>query len=179
VPPETTDAALIGRVLAGDVEAYTPLVTRHYASCARFARRMLGNLQDAEDALQETFLRAYLGLGRYQERDRFHAWLLRILVNQCRSLARRRARRERRFVRDDRADAEASGDGASDLHDSLQRALDALEPLLREALLLKYGEEMEYEEMSRLTHASVPALKMRVKRARDAVRPKLEDLRHE
>ena len=78
------DAADVQRVLAGDVEAYAALVDRYYDRCARFAIRMLGNRDDAEDALQATFLRAYRALNRYQERDRFSAWLYRILVNQCR-----------------------------------------------------------------------------------------------
>ena len=95
------DAADVRRVLAGDVDAYTKLVDRYYDRCARFAIRMLGNRDDAEDALQATFLRAYRALGRYQERDRFSAWLYRILVNQCRSIAARRSHRERVFVREE------------------------------------------------------------------------------
>lgn len=176
---DATDAALIVRVLAGDVEAYSPLVNRHYEACARYARRMLGNAQDAEDALQETFLRAYAALGRYHERDRFRAWLFSILANQCRSLARRRSRLARRFVADDGADAAAPVRGDGPDRDALQAALDRLDPRQREALVLKYGEGLEYEEMARVTGSSVPALKMRVKRARDAVRPMLKELLHE
>src|SRR5690348_13337798 len=92
------DAADVRRVLNGDVDAYAALVDRYYDRCARFAIRMLGNRDDAEDALQATFLRAYRALGKYQERDRFSAWLYRILVNQCRSIAARRSHRERVFV---------------------------------------------------------------------------------
>src|SRR5580765_6829273 len=95
------DAADVRRVLAGDVDAYTKLVDRYYERCARFAIRMLGNRDDAEDALQATFLRAYRSLGKYQERDKFSAWLYRILVNQCRSIAARRTHRERVFVREE------------------------------------------------------------------------------
>ena len=95
------DAADVQRVLAGDVDAYAALVDRYYDRCARFAIRMLGNRDDAEDALQATFLRAYRALNRYQERDRFSAWLYRILVNQCRSVAARRSHRERVFVREE------------------------------------------------------------------------------
>lgn len=172
---ETTDAALIVRVLAGEAEAFSSLVSRHYDACARYARRMLGNAQDAEDALQETFLRAYQALERYRERDRFRSWLFSILVNQCRSLARRRARQARRFVSDDGADAATPAEGGGGLRDALQAALDTLEPLQRESLVLKYGEGMDYDEMACLTRSSVSALKMRVKRARDAIRPLLEE----
>ena len=177
---DSTDAELVARALAGEAEAYTALVHRHYDPCARYARRMLGNLEDAEDVVQEVFLRAYLALGRYREQDRFRAWLFSILVNQCRTQARGRARRLRRFVSDNGADAidPAARDGV-ELGDALQLVLETLEPLLRVALLLKYGEDLEYEEMSRLTGSSISALKMRVKRARDAVRPQLEGLMHE
>jgi RNA polymerase sigma-70 factor (ECF subfamily) len=175
-----SDAVLVARVLAGDPGAFAPLVDRHYSACARYARRMLGNPHDAEDAVQEAFLHAYRGLARYREQDRFAGWLFRIVVNQCRSHARRSARRSRRFVHDADADvgvAGRDGDGAWD--DALQTALASLEPALREALLLKYGEGLAYDEMSRMTGASVSALKMRVKRARDAVRPRLEELMHD
>lgn len=179
MPADTTDAAIIVRVLAGEKEAYATLVDRHFASCARYARRMLGNVQDAEDAVQEAFVHVYTALPRYRERDRFRAWLFRILVNQCRSHERRRARHKRRFVHDDVATESAAAPPAHDdphLRDALQCALDTLEPRLREALLLKYGEDLEYEEIARMTGASVSALKMRVKRARDAVRPLLEEM---
>src|SRR5436305_13600665 len=96
-----SDAADVQRVLNGDVDAFAGLVDRYYARCARFAIRMLGNRDDAEDALQATFLRAYRALGKYQERDKFSAWLYRILTNQCRSVAVRRAHRERVFVHED------------------------------------------------------------------------------
>ena len=142
---------------------------------------MLGNGHDAEDVLQETFLHAYLALGRYRERDRFGGWLFRILVNQCRSHVRGRLRRARRFVQDASAEGSAGPErhDLSPLRDSLQSALDALDPPSREALLLKYGEALEYDEISRMTGVSVSALKMRVKRARDAVRPLLEAMLHD
>ena len=168
-------------MVAGDFAAYTTLVDRHYDSCARYARRMLGNSEDADDVLQDTFLQAFRALGRYHERDRFVAWLFRILANRCRSHLRQRTRRSRRFVPDESA-GEAIEDHPPDpsgLRDTLQRALESLDPLSREALLLKYGEAMEYDEISRLTGSSVSALKMRVKRARDAVRPLLEAMLNE
>jgi RNA polymerase sigma-70 factor (ECF subfamily) len=171
-----TDAALVERARAGDMDAFGRLVDRYYGDCTRFARRMLGNRDDAEDALQEAFVHAYRGLPRYQERDAFRAWLYRIVVNECRRLAARRWRSERREVNDEQAmERAASGEDRSvELRDQLQVLLAGVEPLLREALLLKYGEGLEYVEMARVTGASVPALKMRVKRARDQLRPLLE-----
>src|SRR6058998_3385235 len=174
------DAADVRRVLAGDVDAYTKLVDRYYDRCARFAIRMLGNRDDADDALQATFLRAYRALGRYQERDRFSAWLYRILVNQCRSLAARRSHRERVFVREEALLLNApdkTPNWTGEEEEFVQRVLAELDPLLREAFLLKYVEEMSYEEMSSLTGAGISALKMRVKRACDKLRERWERIR--
>jgi RNA polymerase sigma-70 factor, ECF subfamily len=176
------DAADVQRVLDGDVDAYAKLVERYYDRCARFAIRMLGNRDDAEDALQATFLRAYRALGRYQERDRFSAWLYRILVNQCRSIAARRSHRDRVFVREEALllnapDQRPAWTGEEE--EFVQRVLNELDPLLREAFLLKYIEELSYEEMSALTGAGVSALKMRVKRACDRLRERWERIRDE
>src|SRR5262245_50332109 len=131
------DATWIARVLDGDAGAFTAIVDRYHRDCSRFALRMLGHRQDAEDAVQETFLSAYRGLARYREQQTFRAWLYRILINRCRSVARQRRRRVNRFVQDERALAETPTEphiGDPVLRDSLQTALDALDPRLREAV---------------------------------------------
>lgn len=168
---------LVARVLDGDATAFRTLVDRYHVPCSRFALRMLGHREDAEDAIQEAFISAYRGLGRYDERNRFRAWLYRILVNECRTLARGRTRRDRWLVADSDSAAHVPGrseERDSEARDALQQALDGIEPPLREAFLLHHGEGLDYVEMSLMTGASVPALKMRVKRARDAMRSRLE-----
>jgi RNA polymerase sigma-70 factor (ECF subfamily) len=166
--------------LNGNADAFTRLVDRYYERCARFAVRMLGDRDDAEDALQQTFLRAYRSLGKYQERDRFSAWLYRILVNQCRSAASRRSQRERVFVREEVALANATDrrqGWTGEDEELVQRILAELDPLLREAFVLKYIEDLSYEEMSAATGVGVSALKMRVKRACDRLRARWEQIR--
>ena len=165
-----TDAMLVRRVLDGDTAAFTTLVDRHAAACTRFATRMLGNREDAEDATQETFLRAYRSLARYEERQAFRTWLFQILINRCRTAAVRRQRRHRMFLVDDHAVASASvrpAAEASDLRAELQRVVDALDADQREAFLLKHVEQLSYDEMAAATGVGVSALKMRVKRACD------------
>lgn len=179
-PRDMSDAEIVRRVLGGDVDAFTVLVDRYYERCARFAIRMLGNRDDAEDAVQATFLRAYRALGRYQERDKFSAWIYRILVNQCRSLAARRSHRDKVFVREETVLLSAPAGGTSwtaEGEEWVQRVLSELDPLLREAFLLKYLEELSYEEMSALTGVGVSALKMRVKRACDRLRDRWESIK--
>ena|SRR5215472_8490440 len=170
---DLSDAECVALARAGDPSARSSLVSRHHAACLRFARHLLGDDADAEDAVQETYIRAFAALARYQERDAFRGWLFQILVHRCRSLAAGRSRRRERFVSDDRAVARAAVPGAEAAQDTqraLAVALDGLDLDHREAFLLKIGEEMDYEEMSRLTGVQVSALKMRVKRARDHVR---------
>jgi len=177
---ETSDAAYVQQVLNGNADAFTRLVDRYYERCARFAVRMLGDRDDAEDALQQTFLRAYRSLGKYQEQDRFSAWLYRILVNQCRSTASRRSRRERVFVREEAAllnAAERRQGWTGEDEELVQRILAELDPLLREAFVLKYIEELSYEEMSAATGDGVSALKMRDKRACDRLRARWEHIK--
>jgi RNA polymerase sigma-70 factor, ECF subfamily len=165
------DAELIARVRGGDARAFDALVGRHAEVCWRFAFRLLGHRADAEDAVQDTWLRASRALSRYHEQSQFRSWLFQILVNECRRVQERRARERMRLADDPDALRTVSAKPAqADLHDALQRGLARLDLAQREAVLLKYGEGLEYEEISRLTGCSVSALKMRVLRGRETLR---------
>lgn len=183
------DIALILRIRAGDGDAASVLVRRYYDDCWRYAYRMTGHRADAEDAVQETFFRALRALARYEERQQFRAWLFVILANRCRTLLVRR-RRAIRLASDESvarrlADVREPEEPREPRHppdvlaDALQHALDALGSRYREAFLLKHAEGLEYAQMAEITGASVSALKMRVKRAREILRPLLEERLHE
>lgn len=169
-----TDADLVRQSLAGHPDAFEELVDRHYAPCLRYAARLLGNREDAEEACQDAFLRAFRALDSYAESDRFGAWLYRILVNRCRSYAVRR-----RGTLEDATDSEAlatlapaydSGADQLGLREELDRAIACLDLEQREAFLLKHVDDLSYDEMSAITGVGVSALKMRVKRACDRLR---------
>ena len=164
---DVSDRMIIQRVLSGDVEAYARLVDRHYDRCARIAVRILGNQEDAEEAIQDTFLRAFRALESYEDRERFSAWITRILVNQCRTLLARTRRREAVFADVDPVDLDLAAGGPADdgPWPNLEDALAALPAEQREALVLRYADDLTYEEMSRITGAGESALKMRVQRA--------------
>ncbi|HXY18440.1 MAG TPA: RNA polymerase sigma factor [Gemmatimonadales bacterium] len=166
------DGALVRRVLEGDTEAFAGLVARHRDRGLRFAASMLGDAAEAEEALQDAFVRAYRSLRTCRDPDRFGAWLLQILVNRCRTRGAGRRRRARLFVGDDGALERAAAPAGADpeWREEIDRALARLDPPQREAFLLKHVEGLDYEEMTRLTGARVPALKMRVKRACDRLR---------
>ena len=179
---EAGDTELVTRVLAGERDAYAGLVARYRDRLGRYAVRMLGNRTDAEDALQETFVRGYRSLGRCTDPERFGAWIFGILVNRCRTLGGQRARRERLHVADEFALSRAATSddpaGRQALREAIDAALSRLAPVLREAFLLKFVEEMSYEEMATMTGASVSALKMRVSRARTELRQILSETDH-
>lgn len=173
-----SDGALVRRVLDGDTEAFASLVARHQARGLRFATAMLGDAAEAEEALQDAFVRAYRSLGSCREPDRFGAWLLRILVNRCRTRGARRRRSAALFVHDEVAIEHAASRpaGDPDWREEIDRALAQLDARQREAFLLKHVEGLEYDEMARLTGARIPALKMRVKRACDHLRALLQEV---
>src|ERR687891_2436616 len=91
-----SDAELVARTLGGDLNAYAALMARYRDKFGRYAFHMLGNREDAQEALQDSFVRAYRGLGSCRQPERFGAWLFRIVVNRCRTV-RRRLQRHRRF----------------------------------------------------------------------------------
>ncbi len=175
-----SDGGIVKRVLEGDVEAFALLVARHRDRGARFAAAMLGDPFEAEEAVQDALVRAYRGLEGCRDPERFGAWFLRILVNRCRTRGARTSRRGALFVRDEAALERAPAkDGAdeSEWREEIARALARLEPMMREAFVLKHVDGLEYTEMSRMVGASVPALKMRVKRACERLREILEETR--
>lgn len=182
VTPDPTDDPGHDQDPADD---FVALVEAEYEASMRFAMRMLRHRADAEDAVQEAFLRAVHSRSRYDPKRSFHAWLFHILVNQCRTSLLQRSRKARWFAHDPdlvlHAPDQKSEPETLDepLARALAGALDALEPLLREAFLLKYVEQMDYAAMSEVTGASISALKMRVKRAIDQVRPLLKEARDE
>jgi RNA polymerase sigma-70 factor, ECF subfamily len=172
-----SDAALVARTLAGDLEAYAVLMARYRDSFGLYAFHMLGNREDAQEAIQDSFLRAYAALSRCREPARFSAWLFRIVVNRCRTM-RRRLRRAQRFAWALPTDVPAGGNTVEALEwrEEIGRALARLRPHYREAFLLRYVRGLEYEEMALVTGANEPALRMRVKRALDHLRELLRDV---
>ena len=173
-----TDTELVKRVLDGDVDAYGLLVARYRDRLGRYAYHMLGDRNEAEDAVQEALVRAYRFLHQCEQPDRFEAWVFRILANRCRTARVRRQRSRQVFVAtDDRfepmgreARPKTPVGGRRSIGPSSQLAPDQ-----REAFLLKHVEDLSYEEMEAITGAGVSALKMRVKRACERLRGLLQE----
>lgn len=180
-PTEPSDAAVVARVRAGDREAYRILVRRYQDGLYRHALRMIGHADAAADLVQGALVKAYSHIHRCRDPERFGAWLFRILANRCKDHLKSRRRRDVSLDSVDMPTARSAENPALDaerleLRELLGRALEKLPHIQREAFLLKHVEGLSYEEISERLDVSIPALKMRVLRAREALRAQLEEV---
>src|SRR3954471_11496506 len=173
------DSRILNRAKLGDIDAFTEIVQAYHSRCLRFARAMLRNADDAEDVVQDALVRLYRALPRYEDRQRFEPWLFQILGNCCRS-ANTAYNRERARTSDDELalDRLVSADDPArraemGWSDAVRRALADVPEHNREIFLLHHIEEFSYEEIERMTGVKQSALKMRVKRASEALRLRL------
>ena len=182
-----TDATTVALARDGDAEAFRSLVDRHGRAVYRLAHRMTGNAQDAEDVVQDTFLKAYRQLGRFESRANFSTWLHRIAVNCSIDLIRSRRHQE---AGHDAADLEAL-DGAhgsdervdpsperlmlsSEVQERVGRAMETLTHMERAAFVLRHFEGQSIEEISRALGLKANAAKHSIFRAVRKMRLALE-----
>jgi RNA polymerase sigma-70 factor (ECF subfamily) len=174
------DPGIITRAKRGDLGAFTELVRHYYPRCLRFARSMLHDEEDAEEAVQDAWVRVHRALPRYEEQERFDSWLFRILANRCRTRSGRLGRDAQVMVHDhpgiEIAAATAHTEEREAWRAEIRHALGQLPAPQREAFLLHHVEGFSYEEMAGLTGLGVSALKMRVKRAVDQLRERLQEV---
>ena len=183
-----TDATAVALARDGDCEAFRALVDRHSRAVYRLAHRMTGNPQDAEDVVQETFLKAYRQLGRFESRANFSTWLHRIAVNCSIDLIRGRKHQE---AGHDASDLEAL-DGAhggndqrvdpsperlmlsTEVQDKVSRAMEGLTHMERAAFVLRHFEGQSIDEISRALGLKANAAKHSIFRAVRKMRLALE-----
>ena len=176
-----TDAELVDRARQGDSTAFDQLVTRHQAAAYRAALAALRTPEDAEEVVQDGFVRAWLRLGQFRGEASFRTWLLRIVWN--RALTRRRSviRWWRRHAAPDEAvDVAADAGPREALDGELRRhaigAIERLSPKLRDALLLAQSGDHDYAAIARILKIPVGTVKWRVSEARKKVREMLAAL---
>jgi RNA polymerase sigma-70 factor (ECF subfamily) len=167
---------LVERAAGGERQAFAALVEQCYPRGLRFAQHMLGNREDAEEALQDTFVRVHDNLSRFRLDTAFEPWFFRILANRCRTLG---AKRKRHAQLVDYSDSPP--DGVFEDHPEfewraeVERALATLPDEQREAFLLRHVEDLSYEEMATITGNRQATLRMRVSRACEALRARLQE----
>lgn len=185
--PTVDESALLERTREGDTKAFTALVRRYEGKIFRLAQNITQNREDAEDVLQETFLKAYEHLDQFQGNSKFYTWIVRIAVNQA--LMKLRKRKIDRTVSIDESidtgeDTVAREIAAWDenpeqrysreeIASILTDAIDSLAPPYRAVFVLRDMEELSTEETAEALDLSVPAVKSRLLRARLQLRDKL------
>ena len=183
---ELDDRAAVERACAGDQDAFGALVERHSRNLFRLGFRMTGNEQDAEDVVQETWLRAYRRLGSFDGRAGFGTWLFSIAVNYSRDLIRARQRRQPQSAMEDPAmpnpiELVAAGSLAPDrlayaneIRRRLGAALNRLTPMERTAFVLRHYEGQCLDTIGQVLGVPANAAKQAVFRAVQKLRRALE-----
>ncbi|MCI0435792.1 MAG: RNA polymerase sigma factor [Gemmatimonadetes bacterium] len=165
------DAELVGRVIRGEREAFAELVRRHQAIIYRHVRGMSIDHDTALDLLQDAFMRAWERLAECRDRAHFRAWLFRIARNACLDHLKDVRRLTTPLSTVAGAERlEADTPVVNDVDLTLRVALERLPVPLREAFLLKHDAGYTYDEIAAMTDTTPSAVKMRVHRAREALR---------
>ena len=181
------EAVLVSNAREGDARSFSTLVRRYENKIFRLAQHVTQNREDAEDVLQETFLKAYEHLDQFQGNSKFYTWLVRIAVNQALMKLRKR-KTDKSVSLDDTIDTGedtvvreiASWDESpeqrysrEEMNGILNSAIDSLAPPYRAVFVLRDVEELSTEETAEALDLSIPAVKSRLLRARLQLREKL------
>jgi RNA polymerase sigma-70 factor (ECF subfamily) len=187
VEPPSEESLLVAAARTGDIGAFESLVRRYDRNVFRIAQHITQNREDAEDVVQDAFLKAYQNLGQFQGQSKFYTWLVRIAVNEA--LMRLRRRRPERMVSIDE-DVKTEEDSMpreiadwspnpeqlytqSELKDILGKTIQGLPPSFRTVFVLRDVEGLSTEETASALELSVPAVKSRLLRARLQLRERL------
>ncbi len=176
-PSVLTDREVVQMVKADNTRAFSVLVDRYKVKLFNLIYRMLQNREEAEDILQETFLRAFRERESYNPTYAFSTWIYTIALNLCRN----ELKRKRRFkffgidlIKDDRRYAVETEVKANGLSLTLEKAIAALPIKYRTVFLLREVNQLSYEEMSESLGVPLGTIKSRVNRARLMLRDKLK-----
>jgi RNA polymerase sigma-70 factor (ECF subfamily) len=178
---------LVAAAKSGDAAAFEELVNRYERKIFRLTMNITRNREDAEDAMQDAFMKAYAHLSSFQEDSRFYTWLVRIAANEA--LMRLRKRRPGQFSIDEPIEGDddlmpreledwgpspEQRYAQSEMREILNKVIDQLEPDFRVVFVLRDIEELSTEETAAAMGLSVPAVKSRLLRARLKLRQKLD-----
>jgi RNA polymerase sigma-70 factor (ECF subfamily) len=166
------DVVWVARCLAGDTRAFEVLVNKHQRMLFGLAFRLLGDYEDARDATQNTFIRAFQRLERFDPQRKFFSWLYRIGVNECLNLKRSRRRHE---PVTDSFEAARTRDTAEadEMSRLIRKALQELTPDQRDVVVLKYFADLSYGEISDALGIPEKTVKSRLFTARERLSARL------
>ena len=185
--PVTEELALVQAAKGGDVSAFEELVRRYDRNVFRIAQHITHNREDAEDVVQDAFLKAYENLNQFQGQSKFYTWLVRIAVNEA-LMKLRRIKPGRTVSLDEDVKTEEDSlprevadwspnpeqqYGQAELRDILTRTIQGLPTSFRTVFVLRDVEGLSTEETAEALELSVPAVKSRLLRARLQLRERL------
>ena len=189
-----SEQELVRRAQAGDFNAFTELVNAHKSKIYALARKLAGNVEDAEDIVQETLLKAIDKIDQFRLEASFGTWLYTIALNQARAMFAKQKQTELRTIEEYLPPRLKGGDPEQPVHplhdwrdpdklletEELRKVLDKaigeLPYKYREAFVLRYIEELPVKEVARIINESEAATKSRILRARLALREQLAEL---
>lgn len=163
-----TDDELIERIRDGDEHSAEELITRYYSAILRYCRLHCVSDAAAEDLTQETFLRVFKNLPQYRKRDRFRPWLYTIANHVCVDESRKMTWQ----VLDEEPTADCHALSELEDRDELERLMRRLSPEQREAVILKFGEQLSYKEIAKITDCTLRTAQSRVRCALEIMRGK-------
>lgn len=184
------DQLLVERVQAGDKRAFDTLVAKYQRRLMRLVSRLVHNPAEAEDVVQETFIKAYRALRHFRGDAAFYTWLYRIGINTAKNFLATQGRRTPTFTESlsDQADNVDDGDIPRDINtpesmlatkqiaQTVNAAMDTLPTELRVAIVLREIEGLSYEDISAIMHCPIGTVRSRIFRAREAIAEKLKPL---
>jgi RNA polymerase sigma-70 factor (ECF subfamily) len=170
---EAHDTRIVARILDGDRQAYALLVEEYKAPIYNLAYRMTGDQQDAADLTQDVFIRAYTYLWRYNPRQKFFTWLYTIALNTIKNhIKKNKQYKNARFP--DLKERQYSENQKSSEAQDINIYLSGLDVETRALIIMKYIQELSFEEIAQITGKSISAVKMRVYRGLDKLKEMLE-----
>ena len=177
---EESEAAMIRRCQAGDKQAFGAIVKKYAGVAVGAAFLLLGNYEDALDASQDAFVRAWRRVRRFDANRAFYPWYSAILRNVCVDRQRRRARSKTVDLADHHAQTETQSDPVllaerNELRDRIWRAITELPPHHREIIVMTHFQHMSYEQMSASLGIPIGTVMSRLYYARKALRETLAD----
>lgn len=182
------DLSLVQAILRGDQDAFRQLVERYQRSVYNITWRMVRNDEDARDLTQETFIRVFRGLGTYDQTRTFSTWLFRIATNLCIDHHRKKKMRtvsiDGSQIGDETREPMALPDHGprpdrlhevTNLAERIDTFLERLSPAYRAVLVLRYREQLSYEEMAEVLDIPLGTVKARLHRAHRHLRDLMEE----
>lgn len=185
----SSDKEIIDRALSGDQRAYSDLVNKYRDLIFNLIYRMIGNREEAEDLVQEIFIKAFSALPTFNEQYAFSTWLYKIAVNHCIDTLRKKKLPtlpldkpisfKDKELRREYPDLSPSPEGkliSKERTEIIQKAIHSLPEKYRSVILLRHTEEKSYEEISTILNIPIGTVKARLFRARELLKKKLKGL---